>query len=88
MLPDLYKIFVMKDIFEKAEQPEVLEAYIKKLQLCKNDENLLINKYCLRVADKKQAYDCKISIRQYYKLLNKILIRAYDAMKVRIRYTF
>lgn len=88
MLQEIYKIMVMKDLLHKVEQPEALQKFIKKLQLCKNDETLLINKYCLDIKDKTQIYNLKISPRQFYKLHNKVLICAYDAMRLRIRYKF
>lgn len=86
MLQELYKILVMKDILHKAEQPEQLEKFIKKLKLCKNDETILLNKYCFNKRDKEQIYDLKISSRYFYNMLNTVLIRAYDAMKRCIRY--
>lgn len=86
MLQELYKILVMKDILHKPEQPDQVEKFIKKLKLCKRDETLLLNKYCFDIKDKQQIYNLEISARQFYKLKNKVLIRAYDSMRRRIRY--
>lgn len=86
MLQEIYKILVMKDILQKPEQPDQIEKFIKKLKLCKSDETLLLNKYCFDIKDKQQIYNLKISARQFYKLKNKVLIRAYDSMRRRIRY--
>lgn len=86
MLQDLYKIRVMKDILHRPEQPEIVKTFIEKLLLNEHDEQILINKYCSPTVDKILANDLKISMRQYYKLLNIVHIRAYDAMKRQIRY--
>ena len=88
MIPDIYKIQVMRDILHKPEQPEAVQKFIKKLKLNKSDELLLINKHCFHIGDKIQCADLKISIRQFYKLYNNVLIRAYDAMRRCIRYKF
>lgn len=86
MLPDICKIDVMKDIFQKAEHPDKLEKFIKKLKLSQKDEAFLLNKYCKNVKDKEQIYTLNVSSRQFYKLHNKLLIKAYDAMRRCIRY--
>lgn len=86
MLPEQYKIAVIKDILQRPEQPEVIETFIKKLKLCRKNQTILLNKYCLNVPDKIQIADLKISPRYYYKLVQHIHVCAYDAMRRRIRY--
>lgn len=86
MLIPQYKIAVMKDIFQKSDQPELLEKFIKKLKLNKKFQTILLEKYCYNTPDKIQIADLKISHRYFYKLLQEIHICAYDSMRRVIRY--
>lgn len=86
MLQEIYKILIMKDILTKPEDTESIKTFINKLKISKSDKQLLINKHCLGIIDKIQSNNLNISQRSFYKLYNKVLIRAYDAMRLCIRY--
>lgn len=85
MLNSTLKIMVMKDILQRPEQPETIKSFITKLHISKKDKEILINKYSEGIVDKIQIKDLNVSPRYYYKLLQDIHIRAYNAMKAKIR---
>lgn len=84
LLQDCYKIMVMKDIFHKNNNPDAIFFFINKLFLSQQDKDILQNKYVYMQKDKEQIHKLQISPRHFYKLVNNIHIRAYDAMKLKI----
>lgn len=82
---ELMKIAIMRDIFERLENPQHIKILIENLVLTPKQKHLLQSKYCDKAGNKVIAFDLSISERWLSSVLNDTLLASYNSLRYNLR---
>ena len=82
---ELMKIAIMRDIFERLENPQHIRTLIDNLVLTPRQKQLLQSKYCSKTGNKIIAFDLAISERWLSSVLNDTLLASYNSLRYNLR---